>query len=349
MKRRGLTLIELVLATGLLTVVVLAVFTLLDGSLALWRRSETRRSLSEQGAALLELLERDLRGLEPGARGDLLVDWVRFDTDGDGVGDQAWPRLRLVRQASVAELAARAQAGEAPLGPALIEVCWAVTPAGSEPDERAEGVLWRGERKLDEAGGISYFDPAFFGRDRRPRAGALEEVGGGLLWMGPLLATQTSIVHSEWKLGPELADAATSWDAWSRARPDALEHAWNEPGAGMPKAGERPALPRRLRVELELERPIDRRQRTRTTSFLAANDLSFQVDDAGRLPSGPDAHLKIGGEWMRVTSISGRRVSVQRAQRGTEARAHAPGALVHHGARFVREIPVELFREDWKL
>jgi hypothetical protein len=194
-RRRGLTLIELVLATALLMVLVLAVFSLLDGSLSLWRRAETRRALTEQGSVVLELLDRDLRALESGERGDLLADWVRFDTDADGVGDHGFPRLRMVRQASEAELARMAGPGSPPpLGPALIEVCWLLSPTSGDADARSEGVLWRGERRLSGGAGLSFFDAGFLGRTHKPPPGALDEVTGGILWLGPLFATQTSIV-----------------------------------------------------------------------------------------------------------------------------------------------------------
>lgn len=347
--RRGLTLIELVIATGLLSVLMLAVFTLLDGSLSLWKRAELRRSITEQGSAVMDLLAGDLRALEPGELGDVVVDWVRFDTNGDGVGDRGWPRLRMVRQASVAELAQHATGGETPLGPALVEVCWSVTPSAGDADAKMEGVLWRGERLLTDRASLSFFDPGFFGRDHRAPPGALDEVTGGILWLQPLLATQTSIVYDGWKIGRDLDDAATSWDAWEHGRPDSTTIAWNEPGAGMPKAGARPLLPRRVRLELELERPIDRRSRTRTTSAMEANDLTFGVDDPERLPLGGERYVLIDGEWMRITGVSGRRVTVQRGQRDSLARPHEAGRMVHWGLGMVREVPVDLYREDWNL
>jgi len=70
----GLTLIELLLALGIFAFLMLAVFQILDRSLSLWRRAETRRSLLAQASSLSELLARDLAGIEGGARGDLLTE-----------------------------------------------------------------------------------------------------------------------------------------------------------------------------------------------------------------------------------------------------------------------------------
>src|SRR5262249_51461978 len=151
-----------------------------------------------------DLLAQDLAGLEGGPRGDVLAEWVMFDTDGDGVAETKWPRLRLVRQASAAEVArlqreARAGAEDTgtdrppPVrgGEGLAGVVWMVVPASLvDPNARAEGIVWRGERLITDASSKSFFASDFFGRSNRPPAGAVDEVGGGLLWLGMLFATQ---------------------------------------------------------------------------------------------------------------------------------------------------------------
>ncbi|MDP6539164.1 MAG: hypothetical protein QF903_00620 [Planctomycetota bacterium] len=347
----GLTLVELVLATGLLTVLMIAVFSLLDGSLDLWRRAETRRNLSEHAGGLVELLATDLRSLEPGEQGDVLAEWVRFDADGDGLAETGWPRLRLVRQAAAAEVARLTAAEEEPSTlPGSLEVCWAFLPAGGSADARAEAIAWRGARLALDDTRRTFFDPGFFdAASGEPDAGELEDVTGGLLWVGLSFATQTSIVHDGWELGDRLEHAASSWDAWNRGRPDTSVHPYNEPGTGMPEVRERPLLPRRVRIEIELERETDRKARTRLTEHLAASDSTFSVDDPTRVPRGEDAFVNLDGEWMRVTGVSGSRVSVRRGQRGSEPVPHEPGSMVHWGARVVREVPITLYREDWNL
>lgn len=363
--RAGFTLIELVLAAGLMTLLMVAVFGLIEGSLSLWRKSETRRNLSEQATGVAELLASDLRGLESGERGDLLVEWETFDTDGDGLKETAWPRLRLVRQASEAELARleatppvaaepgaeelAAPAPERRLGSAQIEVCWAVLPYDlKDRDARSEGLISRGARRLDDEEGRSFFEEDFFSVTGKPDTGVLDEVTAGLLWFQPLLATQTSIVHDGWFIGNELADAATSWDAWALERPDTTRHAWNAPGAGMPRVGDHPLLPRRIRLELEFERAVDRRRRTRTLGVVELTDSAFELDDERLMPE-PGTHIKLDGEWMRVKTVRGNQLTVERAVRGTRAMIHEAGTMVHWGLTLVREVPVDLYREDWNL
>jgi type II secretory pathway pseudopilin PulG len=378
-RRGGFTIIELVLATALLSFLMIAVFALIDGSLRLWRKSETRRNLTEQAIGVMELLSHDLRNLEGGTRGDLLVEYQSYDTDGDGAHETVWPRIRLVRQASMAEMTRFAMLAleeeqsledteeePEPLedetlggqfdpddaeGPALIEVCWVVVPAGTkDPDQRSEGLVHRGARPLGRVGDSgSYFANSFIRNSGVPRLEELDEVTGGLLWLGPLMATQTSIVHEEWRMGGELQDAATSWDAWNLARPDVTVHAWNQPGAGMPRGTKDHALlPRRIRFELEFERPLDRKRRTRTSTRIEFGDVAFDVDDGQRLPR-EGGFIKIDGEWMKLRSANDRRITVKRGVRGTTAMAHEMGAMIHWGLPLISEIPVATYREDWDL
>lgn len=362
-RRAGLTLLELLLALGIFAFLVVGVFQLLDRSLSLWRKAETRRSLLTQAATVSDLMARDLAGIEGGSRGDLVAEWVSFDTDNDGIAESKWPRLRFVRQASAGEAGRIAAASEAPrpegaepstaalrTGDSLTEVVWLVVPASlTEKDARSEGVQWRGERLVADRESKSFFAPDFFGTSNRPPAAATDEVGGGLLWMGVLFATQTSIVHDGWKTGPDLDCAATAWDAWSRGRPDPDVHPWNEPGAGMPRARARPLLPRRVRIELEFERPSDRMRRTTLSTPIEIGDAGLLVDDGDRIPREEGACVLVDSEWMRVLSVDGRNVAVKRGERGTKVVGHGRGSMVHHGLRLVREVTVASYREDWNL
>jgi hypothetical protein len=358
-------MVELVLALGLLSLLMIVVFQLLDRTLSVWRRAETRRSLLEQGSVIADLLAHDLRGIEGGRRGDCVIDWVRFDTDGDGIAESKWPRIRLIRQGSAREVAriladervASVSKGEmtddAPLElgkPGLIEALWLVAPASlTDANARAEGVLWRGERRTDDATTKSFFAPDFFGTSNRPPAGSTDEVSGSVLWLGILCATQTTALEDGWKIAGTMESAVPSWDAWTKLRPDEQMHPWNDPPPWLPKARELPLLPRRIQIELELERPVDRLRRTRVVQTVETEAGGFTVDDGDRLPHGTGSFVLIDAEWMSVTSVDGNFASVKRAQRGTTAATHGANALVHFGQRLVREVPVATYREDWDL
>jgi transposase len=360
-RARGLTIIELVIAVGLLALMMVSVFGVMRGFIDVWDKSEIRRGRVEEASAVGEMLSKDLVQLDGGARGDLVAEWVAFDVDGDGTLESLWPRLLMVRHASIAELARlQARSKEKLPDQGLLEVAWCVVPAykgKKEIDRRSEGLLLRGERiatphdasTAAQGGELSYFDPRFFAKNGEPTPGALNEVTAGLLWFGMEYATQTTILRDGWHEGDQLADACRSWDAWRKARPNAALHVWNEPGAGMPKAKKRALLPRRVKVELEFERPKDAQKRTRLSELLVSGANTMRVDDDQRLPKTEGAFVKIDGEWMKLSSVSGRTVGVQRGMRGTRAANHELGARIHFGETYTREIPIRLSQEDWDL
>jgi hypothetical protein len=369
-----MTLIEVLVASLLAALLMAAVFRTLDVTLDLWARGEVRRALVEQTTATGELLAADLTALHNGQQGDLLVEWVPFDTDGDDVVDRLWPRLRFVRQAGAAEVARLTLAGLTPeelraldnegLRPedvedvleldlpddsGLLEVAWVVLPAAARGEGRFEGLLWRGERLVGGLESESLLHERFFNERGLAPVGALREVTGGVLWVGLQFATQTSLLRDGWTIGSRLRDTSASWDAWNRARPDVDAHRWNLPGAGMPAVGDTPLLPRRVRVELEFERPADRKRRTTLVEPIEAALQRFEVENGDRLPREAEAHLLIDGEWMVLKGVDGDHVRVERGARGTQPKHHPAGALVHHGARLVTEIPVPLYNDDWNL
>jgi type II secretory pathway pseudopilin PulG len=373
--RSGMTLIEIVIATGLATIVMTALFGLLDLTLDLWAKSESRRSVVEQATATGELLARDLRALHPGNQGDLWVDWQPFDVDGDGIIDRVWPRLRMVRQASRADLARLASAGidpelvelarsqgltvedvlpedyqlERPPTSGLMVVGYCVVPAGQGRDVRGEGVLMRGEEVLTSGRLPQIFERNFFSGDGQPRGGAMREVTGGVLWMGLQFATQTSVVWDTWKVGGQISDTSASWDAWALGRPSTDLSVWNEPGAGMPAPGDEALLPRRVQIELEFETERERKRRTRLVDGLTKGDTNFVVENGSAIPRKAGRHLLIEGEWMELIRVRGDRVHVRRARRATEATEHAPGALVHWGEPVTIEVPIPTYRDDWNI
>lgn len=369
----GLTLIELVLAAALFALLMTAVFQLIESSLSLWRRGEARRSVLEQTTSVAEVLARDLRTLEGGQSGDLVVEWASFDADKDGVVDSVRPRIRLVRQvtpmerALIYELTAEERAEvlssrgtkveardiavpDRRGGHALAEVVWTIVPVGAkDSDKNGECVIFRGERLLEDDTTMSFFDGKFLNRAGHVPLSVCEEVSAGLLWIDVLCAAQTSYVKEGWRRGPSLSDCATSWDAWRSGRPDFELHDWNREHDGMPVVDERPLFPRRIRFEFEFERERDRRFRARSTEAIDEKQTSFKVDIPERVPRGDDAWILLDQEWMKITSIHGSIVTVKRGERGSAVTTHNANTMLHHGVRMIREVPIPVYREDWNL
>lgn len=347
--RRGFTLIEILLALALMSMMVLGLVRLLDTSLDLWGKTESERDVLEMGGDLLELIARDLSTLEGSEEGDLVFDWVKRDADKNGVSDLLVPRLIARRQADAAELA-RAGSGHTadPWAVGLIEVCWILSPAGgSDPDRRNIGVLSRGERLANfDDGELSFFDPKFFTASGAPRPGTVRELSGGVLWFQATFASPTSILHNGWSIGDGLGDCSTAWDAWGRGRPSLEISDWNTPAAGAPITAETPALPRRVRIELELERPQDLKRRPRLVDSIDGEERELRVTHADRVPL-KDTYVLLEEEWMLVLSRGSNTLQVKRGQRGTRAQAHDGNGLLHFGRRLVRDIPIAQGRGDW--
>jgi len=365
-KQAGFTVIELVLAAGLMTVLIVALVGLTNTSLTIWNRTERNRDLQEMGAAVMGLFAGDLGALEGGRGGDVLADWESFDLNRDNIEGIYYPRMRFVRQATGADLlrhsaaglaaqGAQATTGDAsgaqralpdPRARALVEVCWALLPSASdEPEQRSLGVLWRGERRVD-ADSTSFLDSDFFSTNGKPAPGSLEYVTGGVLWFEPSFASQTSIIHSEWKLGRRLEDCATGWDAWSRSRGDQGLTDLNAPPSGVGLAGELPLFPRRVRIVLELERPKDLKFRTKLSEALDHESTEVRVRNSDKLP-GQGLMILVDEEWMRVVDTGRGYALVQRGQRGTLPASHPSGVLVHYGLALERELLVPVSRENW--
>ncbi len=358
-RRRGLTLVELLLALGLFALVAVGLLRFLDGTLSILRNADAEAELLAERTALFDWLIRDLENLSAGSEGDLLIDWEVFDVDGDGLAGRPWPRVRLIREARAEEFE---RLGLAPVGEEfgprrrpLIEICWAVLPRANgqasqtEPGRRGDGVLLRGER-LHDAPGRSFFDPAFFDSAGRPGAG-LDELATGILSLNVLAAAETSVIHEKWSPGVAMEEAAIAWDGRALGRPQLERHPFNERHRFLPAAGASPSaevlLPRRLRIELELEREADTRSRPALRAPADPESEFLVVTRPERLPSEAGAMVLVGEEWMQITSLREQRAFVKRGLRGTRIAGHRAGTPIQFGRPFSREIVLPLSGGGW--
>lgn len=357
--RRGMTLVELILALGLFALLAVGLLRFLDGTLMVLRTADAQSELLAQRTALFDWLVRDLENLASGSEGDLLIDWETFDVDGDGLAGRPWQRVRLVREARPGEFdrlgLSRANSDPGPRRVPLVEVCWAVVPRAGEPagpeapGRRGDGVLLRGER-LADAPGLSFFDGEFFDGAGKPSPG-LEELATGILYLEVLGATQTSVVHEDWTPGVGLENAARAWDGRDRGRPDLERHPFNERHALFPSTGAPTRtsvrLPRRIRITIELEREEDTRSRPTLRGAIEPESEQLVVSRPERLVDRVGSLVLVGEEWMRITGVQGARVRVQRGLRGTRISAHRSGTPVQFGEPFTREIVLPLAGQEW--
>jgi hypothetical protein len=367
MNRRGLTLIELVLAIGLFALMSLLVVRLLDSTMRVWTSAEGQRYAIGTHADLSSQVLSELDQIAGGENGELLIDWELFDTDGDGTATRPLQRVRFVRRATAADLVrlgqreidpqepetARMEGGELP----LLEVVYALlpraldNPAATEearallPGEPGDVVLWRGERLLDDPALPSVFRTDWF-RNGFPPAGAAEPLHGGLLWFEVVAAGRGTRVDGGWKVGLDATDATRAWDSRGGSRLRTNVHAFNRAYPDMPTYRGEPLLPRRMLVAIEVEAPSQERRRPVLEAPVALEDREMRVTRPELLPPAGTLVL-LGEEWVKI-AYPGAVTTIERAQRGTSPRAHRAGTPVQVGRRFEREIALPLHREDWR-
>ena len=367
-RRAGLTLIELVLALGLLALLSMMVVQVLDSTLRVWGSAEGQRYAIGTHATLSSQVLGELDQLAGGERGDLVIDWEIFDADGDQVATRPLPRVRFVRRATAADLVrlgqrevdpsqpdtARIEGGELP----LVEVVYCVLPrvldgldedgvlADTMPGQAGDAVLWRGERLLDDRTRPSAFADDFF-LNGFPPPGSAEPVHDRILWFELLCAGRGTRLDRGWKVGTEPTDAVRAWDARGAGRLDAQLHPFNRAYAALPAYRGEPLFPRRIRLVLEVEAPADAKRRATLAAALAPEDTEMVVRQPQHLPPAGSLVL-LGEEWIKISRPMGTRVRIERGQRGTGPRPQRAGTPLQVGRRFEREIQVPLFREDWR-
>jgi len=335
--RSGLTLLELLLAVSLLSLLVVLVVELLDTTLSMLERTESRRDLLEISGATGELLADDLERLHAGSRGDLWVDWVALDSDGDGIEGLSWQRLRLVRAASAGELqrlepgASKGQAGDG-----LVEVVWAHLPGGD---------LWRGEARLRGDRPSLFFADDFFDALGRPVASQAEHVTSGVLWFAVSLASAETRLDRGWRHGSGAGTAHRAWDGRGLGRLDEDLHPWN--GETLQREGAGLVLPRRVLIELEIERPRDVPRRPRLSEAIDREQDRLPLTRGWELPEA-GGFVRIDEEWMELANVADSGVSVRRGVRGSRVAEHAAGAVVHYGRTLAREAVVRMQTGGWQ-
>jgi len=307
---RGFTLIEMLVVMTLLVSFGYLTFSLMRGSLELWRKGEAGRDLGEKAAAVFDLLLRDLRALHAGREGKLFSEVAL-----EGSGREAFPsrklrfvrtverseEVRIFRQMGLIEASPGEPRPEAPASGGLLEVAYVVSRERGGGDSAIQ-VLQRGVRLVgtnqeeslrEVTSGVLFFDCSFF----------------------------------RWRGEPQ-----GSWDS-ARGTPD-------DPRDDV--------FPKAAALTLVLERDGAESRLTFLRAGVDDEEMRLEVDDPKRLPLAFPGYVKIDGEWMELGSVEGKFAAVKtRGARGTLAAAHAVGAKVHVGETFRSLVELGKPREDW--
>lgn len=357
-RTRGLTLVELLVATGIFLVLGGALAMFLRMGLDTWRVGEMRREAYERAQSILDFVETDLLATfsDPTKGTGGVVD-VLLLADRD---PNARQRLRFVRTlAGEMRHPVTQQAGSltgaqfdvdyvddtsdmelgmlrAPGG--LQEVAYLMDPDPSSL------MVWRGVRS-PIGGPATLFDE---GNLYRPNDRGEVQVSRYLL---PLADGVLHLEFGFWGQDTESwldGDAGGSrlrqgwWDSTRsllQPRPeDRGSAAYYDPASRHEPRDD--VFPERVHVLLVL-RPARVTRFARLTRPLGADDTEVGLNTTTHYPEGAYPFVKIGDEWIRYQTRTQRALlGCERGQRGTQPAEHATGTPVIYGTTFSRVIRV---------
>lgn len=380
----GYTLVELLVACGILIILGGGLASVLQQGISLWREAESTGRVYDQARLILDQLSEDLRSTVSARRGDDGSE-VRMLCDRDSAGRQ---RLRLVRTIS-GEMAdpilreggrylsvqaaavydgvsdaSEARDGKLGAPGGRMEVLWAVDP---RPEERW---LWRGVRSPIGGSGSLF-------RNRVVEiAEVAEEAAAPSAPVAALRAVARPLTDGVLFLGLSFWGPTTNtWDPSARPMTRAPGPGqrsgplfwWDSTRALLDQSSTQGELtfhrragslgdptddvfPEQVEVTLVLGKD-DGEIGTRLLADLASGALRATLTRPVRMPEDPrDRFLLIGDEWVALESARGTTVTIARGGRGardTRAASHAAGARVAVGLTFRRVIDVPGRRSRW--
>lgn len=364
--RRGFSLVELLVAMAIFSVLGATLVLLLRQGMGAWHVGEARRGTYEEAQAVLGQLRDDLRsacGANRDVRGDPVA--VRFICDEDRRGRQ---RLAFVRSIPrelrhpIASLAGtqvgadcdldgvddrkEALAGKLRATGGLEEVLYAMDP-DRDALLRAARAPIGGEASLFRVENLD--DPAALRRLAKP-------VGPHILHLELLFWTQ---VTETWDGEPPLKKprlgrkngAVAEWDSTRSILPPRTGASEDEfqfwrRDALHPRDD---IFPERVQATLVVAEEGPAATWTALAAPLGPGGLEAKVLSS-RPFEGRGPYARIGREWVRYEVADGRTLKIARdgrGRRGTAATEHAAGTDVVTGKAFTIEIEVPAHQEDW--
>ena len=355
---RGFTLLELLAAAALFSVLGVLLFQMVRSAMDVWATGERNRELADRANSAFELLATDLRDAWAGTPGTalpgaLLCTWRPEDDDKDGEPERRIPLLRFTRlcheqaglewlaragdvaggQESVAGLQPQDPTTLRPTG-GLAESLYTLaaragaplpallrvvhTPAGGERSLLDPELEQQKERLLSDAAPAAD-DVLYFG---------VEFWGPGTTAWGPDGRCYTAWDSTRGIIPP--ADEGFPFGVGPASRADSSDDIW----------------PRLVRLTLVLDRAGGATGSGTLSEAAGAEAKAITVADASFLrdEEAPD-HVLIDDEWLAVSSIDGRTLQVQRGARGTVAAVHGERARVRTGRTFRRVLALSAGRE----
>jgi prepilin-type N-terminal cleavage/methylation domain-containing protein len=379
---RGFTLIELVTAAAIFSILGVMLLTMVRSGMNMWKRGELSRNESDRAVMALETIARELRlaftendpfAGPPAAR--FLCDFLAYDRNGDGIKETQVQRLRFVRiNMEERENDLLRKAGDVasgwrhftlldspPLDEALptgglAEAAFMAFAPKLAKGEKSDGLLslYRGYR-TPLGGEDGYFVP---GNLERP-----QEIEAALY---PIL---DSILHLEFRF----------WDSGTRSfdpeeedpeSPGGAGYTWDstrgilssDPGAWPNRFRQalRPSsldfsgddiFPEKVMITVVVEDPVNREWVARTVEEVSRTSRRIPLDVIKPFanPRDEGRFVRIGEEWIEIDGVEGNALLVKkRGVRRTVAAKHIAGSAVHKGSRFFTVVEIPSARPGWQ-
>ena len=357
-RTRGFTLLELLAAAALFSVLGVLLFQMVRSAMDVWSTGERNRELSDRANAAFELLASDLRDAWAGTAGAgvpaaLLCTWRPEDDDRDGEAERRIPLLRFTRLChEQSTLEWLAHAGDAAGGQDSVTGLAPHDPASLRPTGGlAESLYTLGSRKdaplpalmravrMPAGGERSLLEPSLADQKDRLLADAVPAADDVLFFGVQFWGPGTTDWTAE-------GGAFTAWDSTRGVIPLADPDfpfgvgpaSWADPSDDI--------WPRLVRLTLVLDRAQGAASAGRLAEAVGPEAKVITVADPAFLrdEETPD-HVLVDDEWLAVTGIDGRTLQVQRGARGTVAAVHGEGARVRIGRTFRRVLALQAGRE----
>lgn len=317
-RQSAFTLLELIVAMGVMAMLGTALVVMLRSGLDAWRTGQARRETYERAMLVLELLAEDLRSIA--AHNPRILERqevaVKLLADFDGFGRQRLFLVRTIKAESEnaitghagSEIGAtglldqRDDLGESrdgmlrPLG-GLMEVAWFLDPLGDD-------VLWRAVCSPIGVGGKSLFEVDATEPDAEGVGTPGSVVSDRVMWLGWRYWTQYTTTWAEDAPPPRrIADpydpSGGALDWWDSTRgimdpgdsppPELFSLFKGRASAADPRDD---VFPAKVEVSLTLREDHERSSNTYLDQDLDDGDDRIAVGDASRLPQ--------DGGWVRL-------------------------------------------------
>ena len=359
----GFTMVELLVTLAILTSIGGLLLQLVRGSFTLYRDGDQRGDLYATATPVLEMVEEDLRAVDPGPDGRLLLLPDAFGKSGSGFllrlvrsmpgGEQ---QHRVLRRAGTAPGASGSYNGEDPglksrreIAPpsGLLEVAYALIHEQDDPPSLF--TLFRGERAPAHGPG-SFFGADGDAMDEGWVRANLRPVATGILGFWILCQSQKTEDWAEEIVidgrGGD-ADGLMTWDSTrGLLSSDQFALARGRRSVADPRDD---IYPRAVRLVLHVARGGRSDATLRRVVREDHNRIEVNTTDNFPKPHTEDRFIKIGVEWMNVTEHESGEARVQRRRRrsGTRTGIHRAGEPVWVGRAFRKTLTLPAARSWW--